>query len=169
MTEWQLSSRLGTECIRGKERLRDNQCMTTVSQNLGSILLVEDDEVDVMLISRAFDKAGIPNPLKVVHNGAQAIAYLSGTPPYHDRDEYPLPETIFLDLHMPLTDGLVVLEWIRSQPAFDQIRIVALSGDPRAIEMASRLGANSTMQKVPGMERLTSQLLAASAAAVQIS
>ena len=147
---------------RDKERLRGNQSMKPVVQTMGSILLVDDDDADLLLLTRAFRRAGISNPLQTVHNGAQAIAYLTGTSPYHDRNQYPFPETIFLDVHMPLTDGFAVLEWIRSQPQFNEIRIVALSVDPRAIEKASRHGANATMQKVPGIERLASQLLALS-------
>ena len=42
------------------------------------ILLAEDDENDIFLMGRAFDRAGIPNPLQVVHNGQEAIDYLSG-------------------------------------------------------------------------------------------
>src|ERR1051325_1367965 len=62
------------------------------------ILLAEDDENDVFLMGRAFDRAGIPNPLFVVHNGQEAIDYLSGKGAYAQRDKHPLPGLLLLDL-----------------------------------------------------------------------
>jgi len=53
------------------------------------ILLAEDDENDIVLIRRAFDRAGIENPLFVVRDGEQAINYLCGIGKYSNRAEYP--------------------------------------------------------------------------------
>src|SRR5229473_2665481 len=49
------------------------------------ILLAEDDKSDVFLMQRAFEQAGIPNPLFVVHNGQEAVDYLAGAGAYDDR------------------------------------------------------------------------------------
>ena len=59
------------------------------------ILLAEDAEDEVVLLQRAFRKAGLGDVLKVVNDGAQAIDYLSGQGVYADRQQFPLP---FLDL-----------------------------------------------------------------------
>lgn len=91
------------------------------------ILLAEDDENDIFLMGRAFDRAGIPNPLYVVHNGQEAIDYLSGTGTYAQRKRYPLPGMMLLDLKMPWMDGFDVLKWLRTQHHFDNLPVVVLT------------------------------------------
>ena len=66
-----------------------------------AILLVEDESGDVLLIQRAFQKSGLPYRLRVVHDGDQAIQYLSGQGPYGNRQRFPLPFLVLLDLRMP--------------------------------------------------------------------
>ena len=73
------------------------------------ILLVEDDPDDALLIQRAFQKAGFHNTLKVVSDGHQAIAYLSGAGVFANREKFPLPFLILLDLRMAGLDGFDVL------------------------------------------------------------
>src|ERR1041385_2090392 len=72
----------------------------------GLILLAEDNETDVLLTRRAFAKANLLNPLHVVSDGEEAIAYLSGEGKYANRSEYPLPDLLLLDLKMPNKNGL---------------------------------------------------------------
>jgi CheY-like chemotaxis protein len=91
------------------------------------ILLAEDDENDIFLMGRAFDRARIPNPLFVVHNGQEAIDYLAGTGPYTERGKFPLPGLMLLDLKMPWMDGFDVLKWLRSQHQFDHLPVVVLT------------------------------------------
>src|SRR6266481_2179401 len=91
------------------------------------ILLVEDDPNDVLLIQRAFQKAGLRAALKVVRDGAQAIDYLSGNGVYAEREKYPLPYLILLDLKMPGTDGFEVLQWVRAEPEIKRLLVVVLT------------------------------------------
>jgi len=91
------------------------------------ILLAEDDENDIFLMGRAFGQAGIPNPLKVVHNGQEAIDYLGGSGAYADRNRYPLPGLLLLDLKMPWMDGFDVLKWIRARADFNDLPVVVLT------------------------------------------
>src|ERR1700674_4968478 len=91
------------------------------------ILLVEDREDDVLLVRRAFAKANVLNPMQVVRDGREAIAYLKGEGKYSNRAEYPLPELLLLDLKMPGTDGFDVLKWMRQQPGLKALRVVVLT------------------------------------------
>lgn len=113
------------------------------------ILLAEDREDDVLLIRRAFKKANILNPIYVVSDGQEAIAYLEGEGKYANRAEYPLPDLLLLDLKMPRMDGFQVLTWIRQQPGFSALRVVVLtsSEDFGDVNLAYKLGANSFLVK----------------------
>jgi len=113
------------------------------------ILLVEDRGDDILLIQRAFETAGIPNPLKVVRDGEEAMAYLSGEGIYSNRAEYPLPWLTLLDLKMPRIDGFEVLQWIRSQPELRRLIVVVLTSSDQLkdVNRAYELGANSFMVK----------------------
>src|SRR5712672_2243920 len=77
------------------------------------ILVVEDREDDILIIRKAFKEACLLNPLQVVRNGEEAIEYLGGTGKYWNREEYPLPDLVLLDLKMPRVDGFEVLRWVR--------------------------------------------------------
>ena len=113
------------------------------------ILLAEDREDDIFLIRRAFQKAGIINPLFVVRDGEEAIAYLDGKGRYFNREEFPLPDLLLLDLKMPRMDGFEVLKWIRQQEGFNSLRVVVLTSSDaiRDVNVAYNLGANSFMVK----------------------
>jgi CheY-like chemotaxis protein len=117
--------------------------------NPALILLAEDDADDAFFIARSLEKARILNPLQVVKDGEQAIAYLAGEGVYSDRVAYPLPRLLFLDLKMPRKDGFEVLSWIRQQPALKTLRVVVLtsSTDVRDVNLAFQLGADGFMIK----------------------
>ena len=91
--------------------------------NQAPILVAEDDENDIYLMRRAFEQAGIPNPLNFVRNGQDVINYLSGD----KRDQRPLPGLLLLDLKMPGVDGFDVLAWLRTQHQFDTLPIVVFT------------------------------------------
>jgi CheY-like chemotaxis protein len=112
-------------------------------------LLVEDNEDHVVLIRRAFTKSKVVNPLQVVRSGEEAIAYLEGTGRYSNRDEFPLPAVVLLDLKLMGMDGFEVLRWIRQQPGLRALRIVVLtsSTEIRDVNLAYQIGANSFLVK----------------------
>ena len=116
-----------------------------------SILLVEDNEDDVFLMKRALKGAHIINPLYSVEDGQQAVDYLAGHGQFDDRKKYPFPAIVFLDLKLPLKSGLEVLEWIRSQPEFENLVVLVLtsSNEPTDLKRAYSLGANSYLVKPP--------------------
>jgi len=119
------------------------------------ILLAEDRPDDVLLIRRAFESGRIFNPLFVVNDGEEAIAYLKGEGVYHNRDEYPLPDLMLLDLKMPRLDGFEVLRWIRQQPSFSRLLVIVLTSSDqlRDVNLAYQLGANSFLVKPQDFKR----------------
>jgi len=113
------------------------------------ILLADDDPNDVLLIQRAFQKAGLRNALKVTRDGEQAIHYLDGRGPYANREKFPLPFMLLLDLKMPGTDGFEVLEWVRKEPDLKRLLVVVLTSSnlQSDVDRAYELGANSYLVK----------------------
>jgi CheY-like chemotaxis protein len=114
-----------------------------------TILLAEDREDDILLIQRAFREGGIRYPLTVVRDGEEAIGYLSGIGRYSNRELYPLPVLLLLDLTLPGTDGFEVLRWIRMQPQLIDLPVVVLTQSDRIrdVNHAYRLGAYSFIVK----------------------
>jgi len=122
---------------------------------LDLILIAEDNEDHVFLLRRALKKGAVLNPIFVVGDGEETIAYLKGEEKFSDRYEYPLPGLLLLDLKMPKKDGFEVLEWIRQQPGLRRLRVVVLttSDNPADIDRAYELGANSFMVKPLGKQQ----------------
>lgn len=121
-----------------------------------TILLVEDDSNDILLIQRAFHRANLVNPLQIVTDGDLAVEYLSGIGKYADRDCYPLPMLMLLDLKLPRRSGLEVLQWLRQQPRLKRLPVVVLtsSKDSSDINNAYDIGVNSYLLKPPSFNDL---------------
>ena len=88
------------------------------------VLYVEDEEGDAFLLKYAFQKIGIQDPFQLVADGEQAIQYLSGQGEYSDRQRFPMPCLILLDLNLPRRNGFEVLEWRREHPVARLIPVV---------------------------------------------
>lgn len=86
-----------------------------------NILLVEDDEVDVMNVKRAFEKAHITNPLFVANNGLEALEKL------RSRDIPNYRRLILLDLNMPKMNGIEFLRELRKDPELCSLPVVVLT------------------------------------------
>jgi CheY-like chemotaxis protein len=123
-------------------------------------LLAEDDPRDVQLIQRAFGKAGIGQPVHVVRDGEEAVAYLAGTGPYADRGQYPLPDVLLLDIKMPRKSGLEVLAWLRAQPGLRRLRVAILTSSRESpdINRAHDLGVSSYLVKPVDTAQLVTML-----------
>lgn len=113
------------------------------------ILIVEDNEDHVLLLRRAFRSLRMLNPLQVVNTGERAIEYLKGVGRYSNREEFPLPSLVLLDLKMRGIDGFNVLRWIREQDGLRTLRVVVLSSSNLMSDVneAYQLGANSFLVK----------------------
>ncbi len=127
-----------------------------MNANGSTILLVEDNPDDVLLIRRAFQKAGIGNPIVALDHGDEAVAYLDGLGSYSDRHRYPLPALMLLDLKLPRRSGLEVLAWVRQHEGLKRLPVVVLtsSRDEGDINQAYDLGANSYLVKPVAFDAL---------------
>jgi DNA-binding NarL/FixJ family response regulator len=115
---------------------------------LKTILQVDDDANDVFLVQHAMRKMGVANPLQVVSDGQRAIDYLQGAGQFADRDTFPYPCLVLMDLKLPYVMGLDVLRWIRAQPmASLTVIILSASAEGSDISEAYRLGANAFLTK----------------------
>ncbi len=113
------------------------------------ILLVEDRQDDIWLMTRSLQRAGVPNPIQIVRTGEDAIAYFKGEGRFANRAEFPLPELVLLDLKLPGTDGFEVLRWLRMQPALSGLPVVVVTSSQciRDVSTAYSMGANSFLVK----------------------
>jgi CheY-like chemotaxis protein len=108
------------------------------------ILLVEDDANDALLSQSALRESGALERVIHLPDGEDAIKYLNGDAPYNDRDTYPIPSLVLLDLKMPKLTGFDVLAWLQKHPALAlQIPVIVLTGSihPEDAKRAKQLGA----------------------------
>ena len=114
-----------------------------------TILLAEDNSTDALMVQRALKKAHLMNPVQVVDDGDKAVAYLGGEGVYADREKYPLPVLLLLDLKLPRRSGLEVLDWLRQQEGLKRLPVVVLTSSKESsdVNRAYDLGANSSLVK----------------------
>ena len=122
---------------------------TPQTSSAETVLLIEDDGNDVLLTTFALQKVRPALPLRIVSDGEEAIFYLKGKGAYADREQYPLPTLVLLDIHLPRKSGFQVLEWIRQQAAFGQLPVILFSSSsrPADVHQAYDQGANSYLVK----------------------
>src|SRR5437870_4915229 len=94
--------------------------------NNRAMLLAEDNPDDVLLIRLALEKAGSDNLMRVVRDGEEALLYLQGDGIYADREQFPAPNLLLLDLAMPRMSGLEVLAWLQPRAEWMHLPVVVL-------------------------------------------
>lgn len=114
--------------------------------NEPTILIAEDEEIDVILLKRALAAVGVLHPITVVHDGQEAIEHLTALARGDGAD---LPVLFLLDINMPRCTGLEVLERLGRMPMPRRIPVVIFSSSchPRDVERAYRLGAHAYLVK----------------------
>lgn len=133
-----------------------------MDSNEYSILLVEDDSNDILFVQRAFRQVNANNPIYIVKDGDAAIDYLAGEDEYADRDRYPLPALILLDLKLPRRSGIEILQWLRQQPRLKRIAVVVLTSSKESldIDLSYDLGVNSYLVKPVKFDALAKMIAA---------
>src|SRR3954469_8704914 len=107
------------------------------------ILIVDDSEEDRFFLQRGLSMELSSWPIVgTATNGAMAVDYLSGKGEFSNREVFPFPEVMFLDLKMPRMSGFEVLRWLQQQE-FKNLEVIVLSGSCLDIDMekAKALGA----------------------------
>lgn len=126
-----------------------------------TILLVEDNPVDILLMQRAFRNEAFANTsLQIVRDGDAAVFYLNGDGEYSDRNRYPLPAIILLDLKLPRRSGHEVLVWLKQQPELKRLPVVMLTSSSQTpdVKRAYDLGVNSYLVKPIGFASLVEMM-----------
>ncbi len=122
------------------------------------ILLVDGNDKNVRFAKRAFRQAALLNPLRVVRDGEQAIAYLRGLGKYSDRQKYPHSMLVIMGFNIPGKNGLEVLEWMRTRAEFKEIPTVMLSTshvlNEEHVQKARRLGITAHLTKALDFKEL---------------
>src|SRR6185295_18529456 len=115
---------------------------------------------DVKLLKFALSQESIPGRFVLVQDGQEVLDYLKGEKNYVNRQKFPFPDLIILDLNMPRLNGMDVLRWIRSHTPCARVPVVMLSGSglEKDIEEAYDLGVNSYFRK-PGSVAALAALL----------
>ena len=114
-----------------------------------TILLVEDNPQDEMLIMRVLRKVNLANRVDVARDGQQALDYLFREGEFAGRPGPDLPTIVILDINLPRVNGLEVLERLRADPRTEVVPIVMLtsSDEDRDRLRSDESGANSFVRK----------------------
>jgi CheY-like chemotaxis protein len=99
----------------------DNRVTVATNDRLLNVLLVEDDEVDIMNVRRAFQKNHITNPLYLASNGLEGLEMLRGGAIPRDR------RIVLLDLNMPKMNGIEFLREVRRDPELNPTPVIVLT------------------------------------------
>ncbi len=118
------------------------------------ILLIEDNKLDIELTMEAFQDAKFETGVYVAETGQKALDYLMGRGEYQDRQKYPLPDLILLDLKLPGITGHEVLAQIKNTPGIKRIPTIALtsSREMKDVTQCYDSGVNSYIVKPVSFE-----------------
>ena len=113
------------------------------------VLFAEDNEDDVFLLRRAFERTGLDVDMHRAKDGRETVEYLEGAGKYADRQRYPIPMVLVLDLMMPGLHGVEVIRWVRAESGVVSLPILVASDSIRRaeVERAMRAGASWFIRK----------------------
>ena len=114
-----------------------------------NILLVENNDADIKITLRAFNKAKSKNNIYVVEDGQKVLDFVYHKGEYQDEEKFPRPDLILLDIKLPNLDGFQVLEKIKSDTQYNFIPVIMLTTSKHEEDIAKsyRNGASGFIQK----------------------
>jgi len=126
-------------------------------QKAVSILMVEDDADDRMLMIKAFQKNLYKGKFSCVEDGTQLLDYLRRVGEFESEEDYPLPKLIMLDLNMPKMDGREVLKHLKNNDDWRKIPVIVFTTSKLQddIDVSYFMGTNSYITKPDSFEELT--------------
>jgi CheY-like chemotaxis protein len=132
-----------------------------MSPEPSNILIVEDEEAHAELTRRAIQKSGRANRIDIVSDGEEALEYLTNTGKYGNKEEYPSPVLILLDIKLPGIDGIEVLKKIKEHPTLKKIPVIMLTTSQREEDVAASYGhyANSYLTKPVGFKEFEEKVM----------
>jgi CheY-like chemotaxis protein len=135
--------------------------MIRLAKDKYHVLVADDSAGDRALLKAALRHTARLKIITEVSDGTEVIAYLRGQAEFSDREKFPLPDLLLLDLKMPLKDGFHVLEWLKEHPC-EGLTIVVLtdSMQPEHIKRALDLGADLFQVKPRASHDRASMILA---------
>jgi two-component system, response regulator len=121
----------------------------TRSEQIVTILMVDDDQDDCLLVKDAFQENHLSCDLRFVEDCDDLMDYLFHRNKYADPELSPRPDLLLLDLSLPKDSGYEILEQLKSDPSFRGIPVVVLStaGQPEDVALSYDLGATSFIIK----------------------
>ena len=127
----------------------ENEGQRVVSAGLKSILVVETWRQDATRIREELKHLHVINHCHWLETVSEMIAYLKGMDQFGDREEYPVPAVIIIDLNLRGVDGFEALEWVRSHDDFRRIAVIVIGREEQmgALRAAVKLGADDWMVK----------------------
>lgn len=130
-----------------------------------SVIVIDDEPDDLFFIRRLFEKGGVKNPVVTFLDSEDAMSFLSAAKIVARKVPEFTPCLLFTDIKMPKLDGFELLRWVRKQPEFDALTLVAMSSsdEPKDVELAQKLGADRYLIKYPSPETLAELIADASA------
>ncbi len=116
------------------------------------VLQVDDSAAETLLLESAFAAAGIGEYLRAVDSGPRALNYLEGKGEFADRQKFPAPCLVLLDVKMPVMNGFDLLVKIRAHPQFQALPVSMYSTSSQEVDIqrALQLGADSYLEKPLG-------------------
>jgi CheY-like chemotaxis protein len=121
-----------------------------------TVVIAEDDEDDITLLQTALDGIACEHTIRIVRDGRELLDYLKGEGPYGDREKYPFPSVLLLDIKMPRLSGFDVLRWLSKHPECCVMPTVVFSSSAQGqdIKLAYELGASAYFVKPMAFQNL---------------
>lgn len=143
--------------------------MIEVDAALPCVFVIDDDETDRLLATRALRRVGVRNPVRVFSSGTEFMEFVEAARADIGEDNLLSACLVLVDLRMPPPDGFEILQWIRTQARLSHMQVVVLTGsvDPKDMRRAAELRADLYLPKFPSDETLARVVSKANAAAQQ--